>query len=723
MNYINITTSLKLAKKYGLSQLNQLLFASDEIYGKSDVQQELCQIKSIAPAEVQALSNLIECKLVDDRINFMISLKSGVYPFEFMTLKSLPILYDLYINSFRIFECIFNDILFNMKLTKSLVKPTLLLAKPELERGLVQLVPLQSVGLMHVGKVIFAEAKVKRIGSVFQRVVLLPFESEGSVEIILIPQRKTETVSPKPIKKDFFINAESYYTIPAQHITLSDNILESSANIRLDALLELGLCYSTSAGESVIVGGVIELAPSKNKEGCISYLPLMTVTCIHCMHQVAKALTKFQDKFLGQLISKIDLWPSLIKKIAPSIQGHLPVKNAIALQLFCGKPLQVKGVHIRKSIHILLCGDAGVGKSQMLRSMVSFTSGLFASAAASSGVGLTATVVKDEKSSQWMIEAGAMVLADRRLLALDELDKIKQNESNSIHEAMEQQTVTVSKAGLHLSLNARTSVLAAANPKFGKFNSDEGSLIDQLTMPITLLSRFDLIFCLKDKPDTEKDASILSTMFSNFEDGANRKQNSDQEEACIEQLAERVFCGELQLADAGRLLFNKIQNIHKYIAYTLKLPPPEFTPATKQIITTFYGGLRKNKKGIVTFRQAESLIRLIESKARSRGAQRVQESDVRFCINLMIQSMKGISGKESVSSIDNNILDTGMGAKEKTKLDLVFKYVKSNSPVDMIKLRSNFSSWSVQQINATLFKLERLSLVFKDSQKKWRVIA
>lgn len=379
------------------------------------------------------------------------------------------------------------------------------------------------------------------------------------------------------------------------------------------------------------------------------------------------------------------LFEHIVKSIAPTIYGLDEVKRAIALQLFGGShKVMDDGTTIRGDTHILLIGDPGVAKSQLLRYMSMLAPrGIFASGKSASAAGLTAAAVKDDFGGEgFTLEAGALVLADKGLACIDELDKMSQQDTSSLHEAMESQRISVAKAGITATLQCRCSLLAAANPKEGRFDTEsEGNLSDQINLPPALISRFDLIFVLTDIPDEARDRKITEFILKVHRRG-QALQYKDQE------VLDGIDLKEIKDQTSDIKPYFTIDFLRKYVAYSKRITPVMSLKASK-LIEEAYMSIRmsgKDKKTIpITARQLEAYVRLSEASAKMRLSHFVEEEDARRAIELVEYYMSKMAG-ESGGNYDVDKIMSSQSSKQRKNHGLLLGIIGSCPDKDGMQL-------------------------------------
>jgi replicative DNA helicase Mcm len=366
-----------------------------------------------------------------------------------------------------------------------------------------------------------------------------------------------------------------------------------------------------------------------------------------------------------------DIYRKITSSISPTIYGMTVEKEALALQLFGGVPkIMPDGTHIRGDIHIFLVGDPGTAKSQLLRYMSELAPrGIYASGKSSSAAGLTAAAVKDEfGEGRWTLEAGALVLADKGVAAVDELDKMSPQDRSSMHEAMEQQRISIAKAGITATLQSRCAVLGAANPKYGRFDTTQ-YLAQQINIPVALLSRFDLIFTITDTPDSEKDFLIADHILkSHMIGGMNKHRKETGEEP--EEMENIPTYTEPYL---DREFFRK------YVAYAKRVFPV-MTKEASEKLREYYTSIRKQGEPEgssvpITARQLEAFVRLSEASARIRLSDQVSEDDADRAIRIVEYYLKKVAGEEGRWDID--IIESGTSQSQRERIRTIRGIIKN----------------------------------------------
>ncbi|KAK4126601.1 MCM-domain-containing protein [Parathielavia appendiculata] len=369
-------------------------------------------------------------------------------------------------------------------------------------------------------------------------------------------------------------------------------------------------------------------------------------------------ITDTDIRNINKISKKPKLFDLLSQSLAPSIYGHEYIKKAILLMLLGGMEKNLEnGTHLRGDINILMVGDPSTAKSQLLRFVLNTAPLAIATTGrGSSGVGLTAAVTSDKETGERRLEAGAMVMADRGVVCIDEFDKMSDIDRVAIHEVMEQQTVTIAKAGIHTSLNARCSVIAAANPIFGQYDTHKDPH-KNIALPDSLLSRFDLLFVVTDDIEDTRDRQVSEHVLRmhryrqpGTEEGAPVRENAGQalnvalnQQADSQRLTEVYEKYDAMLhagvKGTGRGANKKpevlsIPFMKKYIQYAKTRIKPVLTQEAADRIADIYVGLRNDdmesnqrKTSPMTVRTLETLIRLATAHAKSRLSNRVEERD------------------------------------------------------------------------------------------------
>lgn len=409
----------------------------------------------------------------------------------------------------------------------------------------------------------------------------------------------------------------------------------------IEVLLEQDLVDAARPGDRAEIVGVYRTIANAQTAATGTFRSIVQAFSLSTMQTEAENL-----ELSGQDVREIraiaglpDTLAVLGASLAPSIYGHEEIKQALVLLALGGCERNLaNGTHLRGDVNILLVGDPSTAKSQLLRTMratvplCSCTTGR-----GSSGVGLTAAVVLDKDTGERHLAAGAMVLADRGVICIDEFDKMEEMDRVAIHEVMEQQTVTIAKAGVHASLNARCSVLAAANPIYGTYAPDLPPA-KNIALPDSLLSRFDLLFIVLDAKSSELDRCIAERVLRNHTTGSVLLEHFDSgTEVLEERLADEQEHKAWYRSDGRELIHRDL--LKKFLHYARSRVKPELSPEASAILTTTWTDLRSRddsrKLLPITVRSLETLIRLSTACAKAKLSTRVEVSHCLQAIALL----------------------------------------------------------------------------------------
>ncbi len=341
------------------------------------------------------------------------------------------------------------------------------------------------------------------------------------------------------------------------------------------------------------------------------------------------AISNEDEKRIVAIAGKPDAYDSLISSLAPHIYGHEIIKEAILLLIVGSITKKLNdGSTRRGDINIFLVGDPGTAKSEMLKFAAKIAPrGLYTSGRGTTAAGLTAAVIRD-KSGIMMLEAGAVVLGDQGVVCIDEFDKIKPEDRSSLHEVMEQQTCSVAKGGIVATLNARTSILSAANPTYGKYDPFK-NITENVNLPVPLLTRFDLIYVIRDTPESEKDSRIASHILE------------------IHRNIEHAVHSPIE-----------IDLFRKYLAYAKQIEP-KLTNETINILRDYYMKMRNvDSESMITVtpRQLEGLVRLATARARLLLKNNVEIEDAERAIYLVQRMLETAGVDVNTGQVDLGVL-------------------------------------------------------------------
>lgn len=541
-----------------------------------------------------------------------------------------------------------------------------------------------------ISKLIAVEGLIRKATEVRPKIITAAFKCQRCEHITYMPQVEGKFIEPFQCENEtcgrkgpFKLLVPESTFIDAQKLRVQESPEELRGGEQpqtLDVDVDDDLAGIVSPGDRIIVTGILRSYQRTTQQGKSTFFDLVldgvSIEIEDKEFEDIEISREDEEKIL-ELGSNNGVFDKVIRSIAPSIYGYEEVKEAMALQLFSGVPKHLPdGSRIRGDIHVLLVGDPGVAKSQLLRYVVKLAPrGIYTSGKSTTSAGLTATAVKDEfGDGRWTLEAGALVLADKGIACVDELDKMDSDDRSALHEGMEQQTISIAKAGIMATLKSRCALLGAANPKFGRFDKYE-NIAMQINMPPTLISRFDLIFILTDEPNAKKDTAIANHILKSHYAGELATQ--------MENLLNSGIT-EGEVAKAMEVIQPEIQPdlLRKYIAYTKRNIFPVIQDDARQRLIDFYIGLRKqgedpNSPVPVTARQLEALVRLTEASARIRLSNAITLEDAERVIRIVEASLGQVMTDPETGRLDADIISVGIGKSQRDKIKMLREIIRS----------------------------------------------
>jgi len=518
-------------------------------------------------------------------------------------------------------------------------------------------VMIRNIRSKHLGKFMFIEGVVRQKSDVRPQVTAARFECPSCGNAISVLQLDNKFKEPNRCscgRKGRFKLLEKSL-VDAQMLVLEEVPEQLEGGVqpkRINVFMQNDLVSplserKTNPGSRIIIAGSIKEIPIFTRSGSQStrfdiLFESNSVSAVEEDFSDIKIEKKEKEQIESLAADEKNLMKKMIASIVPSIYGYDKIKEALLLQMVGGvRKVRDDGGITRGDIHILLVGDPGGGKSQMLKRIGNVApKGRFVSGKGVSGAGLTASVVKDEFLQGWSLEAGALVLANKGVICIDELDKMSQDDRSAMHEALEGQTITISKANIQATLRCETTVLAAANPKFGRFDPYD-TVARQINLPPALINRFDLIFPIKDLPDAAKDEKLAKFIL-------NLHQN------------------DLSDPDVDTRL------LRKYLVYARQNVFPKLTDSAVEELKNYFIKMRGSGSDMrsvpISARQLEGLVRLSEAYARLRLKKKVTKKDALRAIEILDYCLRQVALDEETGTIDIDRIATSVPASQRNKI-------------------------------------------------------
>jgi len=530
-----------------------------------------------------------------------------------------------------------------------------------------EIIPLRGIRTEHVGKLVMLFGITTRATVVKPLLIEGFFQCQNCQEIMILPQEEGRYNPPHHCQNPgcgragpFKLLTEESKFVDWQKVTIQErpeNLPPGQMPRSVSVLLKHDMVDKVRPGDRISVIGVLQSIPdfSKKTPGKLATFHInMNANYVIPEEQDLESLeiSEEEEQIILDLAKDPWIHTKIVDSLAPSIYGYRDIKESLALLLFGGIPKELPdGLKIRGESNILLIGDPGTAKSQILRYIATLAPrALYTSGKGSSAAGLTVAVLRDQETGEFTLEAGALVLSDRGVCCIDELDKMRKEDRSSIHEAMEQRTVSVAKAGIVATLNARCSILAAANPKLGRYIPSR-SAAENINLPVTILSRFDLIWIVRDEPEADVDKVKAQHILRLHTAGVTEKEPPITKEI-----------------------------LKKYISYAKLNSSPRLSDEAATRLEEFYLEMRKAGEAsdspiAITPRQLESLIRLTESHARMALRSEASIEDAEAAVRLLSVSLRQVGIDPETGKLDIDVVMVGTSSSTRSKIETLMDLI------------------------------------------------
>jgi len=593
----------------------------------------------------------------------------------------------------------------------------------------------------HLGKFMAVDGLVKKRTEVRPKLQVGVFQCQKCGAVVRIEQDEEILKEPTECYEDqggcgrvssFKLLPTLSQFIDSQKIEIQENpegLRGGSQPERISVYLEDDLVGEIAPGDRVIVNGILHsMQRRRGTFRLTAFAKTMDANSIESQELAFEEVevTPEDEKEIIKVSKDPALYEKMTSSMAPTIYGMDVEKEALVLQLFGGLAKEMPdGTRIRGDIHALLVGDPGTAKSQILTYMSKLAPrSVYAGGKSSSAAGLTAAAVRDEfGEGQWTLEAGALVLADMGVACIDEIDKMDDTDRSALHQAMEQQEISVAKAGINATLKSRCALLAAANPKLGRF--DEFLPIhEQINMPPALLSRFDLIFSILDRPNRATDTDLATHILKTHKAGevnenitrAKKSKYSKKQKDEMMKIVEPIFDPEF---------------LRKYVAYAKRNVFPVMTDEALEMLRSYYVDFRSSSEDSVTFtpRQLEAFVRLAEASARIRLSDEATVEDAKRAINIIDQYLRRVGMDRETGRFDIDIIATGISHSQHDRMRTLIDIVQrlgdeakdGNAARGDIIREAEIEGMESKKVEDALDRLKRNGQIYEPVHGKYKI--